>query len=313
MNAAEAIAALLDALSPVTDQLADLPWREAGDAERLSVRPAHVTTACPAALALDGDTGFEARPVVVAPAATGAVLDRLLLGDRDPARVLGPADPASAFREVLASPPEHWAWDWATTATREQRAVLSAAVGRRAAGVARMLSPWPPPDATHAGRRPPWTHPTRPLRLVGGVDVTLGKRDGTHTVVVVLTGDHTGGTRRRLAYEALVELLVLRRAPAVVRGLLPDAGRDWALAVDDEVLVDGISAAAEAAATALGVQRTDASRLPRRPSPACRRCAHRRGCPEGAAWIDGPGRLALGFLPSPTEHAPELPRAAGSD
>ncbi|HET9459882.1 MAG TPA: hypothetical protein VFO51_07885, partial [Sphingomicrobium sp.] len=180
----------------------------------------------------------------------------------------------------------------------EERALLSAAVSRRASGVARMLQPWPPPDATHAGRRPPWTHPTRPFRLTGGIDATFGRRDGTHTIVVVLTGDHSATTRDRLAYEALVELLGLRRAPAVVRGLMPDAGRDWSVAVDDRLLEDGIGAAVAAARTALGIRRADGAGLPRHPSPACRRCAHATGCADGQAWLDGPGRRRLGFLPA---------------
>lgn len=299
MNAAELTPALLEALAPVAEQLPDVRWRDADPDDRLGVRPGTVAVACPASVALDGDTGFVARPVTVGPAASGAVLDRLLLGPRDPSRARSSDDPGTAFREVLASPPEHWAWDWATTAAREEKALLAGVVSRRAAGIARMLTPWPPPGVTHAGRRPPWTHPDRPLRVTGGVDLTIGKRDGTHTIVLALTGDHSGATRDRLAYEAVVELLTVRRAPAVVRALLPDAGRDWSLAVDDDLLRTGVGAVAAAARTALGVARLDATGLPRTPSPACRRCAHRSGCEPGAAWLAGPGRLRLGFLPPP--------------
>lgn len=309
MNAADLVALVLEAVAPVTDQLPELSWRDASDGARLTIRPAHLAAACPAAMALDGDEGFTPKPVLVGPAATGAVLDRLLLGPRDPSRPGNVSDPATAFREVLADPPEHWAWDWATAAaTREERALLSAAVSRRAGAVARMVQPWPPPDATHAGRRPPWTHPQRPFRLTGGIDVTLGKRDGTHTIVVVLTGDHTGATRARLAYEAVIETLVLRRSPAVVRGLLPDAGREWSLPVTDDVLEVGAAAAGDAARAALGISRRDAAGLDRLPGPACRRCPHFDGCDEGRAWLAGAGRLRFGFLA-----APELPRAAPSD
>ena len=297
MNAAELTARLLEALAPVADQLPDVRWRDADAADRLSVRPGTVAVACPASTALDGDTGFVAKPVTVGPAASGAVLDRLLLGPRDPSLANASHDPGTAFREVLAQPPEHWAWDWATTATREEKALLAGVVSRRAAGIARMLGPWPPPGVTHAGRRPPWTHPHRPLRVTGGVDLTIGKRDGSHTIVLALTGDHSGATRDRLAFEAVVELLTVRRAPAVVRALLPDAGRDWSLTVDDDLLVTGVATVAAAARTALGVSRLDPAGLPRRPSPACRRCAHCTGCEPGRAWLDGPGRLRLGFLP----------------
>jgi hypothetical protein len=235
------------------------------------------------------------------------VLDRLLLGDLDPLRVNRPQDPATAFRDVYKGTPDDWAWRWAKDeATPEQRILLHAAVSRRVAGAARLLDPWPPPDATHAGRRAPWPHPTKPLRLAGATDVTLGKRDGTHTLVVVLTGDHTGTTRERVAFEAVVEVLLRRRTPAAVRALLADAGRDWSVAVDDDLLATGIEAVGTAARTALGARRADAAGLPRRPGPACRRCAHATGCAEGAAWLAGPGRLRLGFLP-------ELPRPAGSD
>src|SRR5262249_43657763 len=155
----------------------------------------------------DGDGEFVARPAVAGPGATGAVLDRLLLGPLDPRRPGGPTNPGQAFREVLQHPPEQWAWEWASQATKPEKALLNGVVSRRIAGIARMLdqpSPehagWPPPTATQAGRRPPWNHPSRPLRLHGSGEVTLGKRDGTHTVVAVLTGDHTTATRQRLAY-----------------------------------------------------------------------------------------------------------------
>jgi hypothetical protein len=297
VNAAELTAEVLTALAPVADQLPDLRWRDAGEADRLTVRPGTVSVACPASTALDGDPGFVAKPVTVGPAASGAVLDRLLLGPTDPSRAGGATDPGTAFREVLAHPPEHWAWDWATKANRQEKALLSGVVSRRSAGIARMLGTWPAAGVTHAGRRPPWTHPHRPLRVTGAVDLTIGKRDGTHTIVLALTGDHAGATRDRLGYEAVVELLTLRRAPAVVRALLPDAGRDWSLTVDDDLLATGVRAVAAAARTALGVARLDAGGLPRTPSPACRRCAHQAGCEPGEAWLTGPGRLRLGFLP----------------
>ncbi len=80
-------------------------------------------------------------------------------------------------------------------------------------------------------------------------------------------------------------------------GLLPDAGRRWSVAVDDALLDEGIDAAADAARTALGVQRRDAAGLERRPGPGCRSCAHAVTCDSGTAWLHGPGRLRLGFLP----------------
>jgi hypothetical protein len=307
VNAAEVVAAVLDALAPVTDQLPDGRWQDTADDERLTVRSTGHVAGCPAAAALDGDTPFETSPVLAGPAAAGAVLDRLLLGDADPMRVDRPKDPATAFREVYKQEPDDWAWRWAREeATPAERALLSAAVARRVAGAARMLQPWPPSEATQAGRRSPWSHPSKPLRLAGAADVTLGKRDGTHTLVAVLTGDHTGATRDRLAFEAVVEVLLRRRAPAAVRAVLADAGRDWSAAVDDALLTTGIEVIATAARTALGVQRRDATGLARRPGPACRRCAHAAGCTEGDTWLNGPGRLRLGFLP-------ELPRPSGSD
>ena len=299
MNAAEVTAAVLEALAPVTDQLPEVRWKAATDGDRVAVRSTTVALACAAAAALDGDGEFVARPAVAGPGATGAVLDRLLLGPLDPQRAGGPTDPGTAFREVLAHPPDQWAWEWAAAASRPEKALLSGVVNRRIAGIARMLQPWPHPDATQAGRRPPWNHPTRPLRVHGSAEVTLGKRDGTHTIVAVLTGDHTGATRQRLAYEAVVEVLSVRRSPAVVRGLLPDAGRDWSVRVDDDLLATGVAAIANAARTALGIARGDAGGLPRQPSPACRWCAHRAGCAEGEAWLAGPGRLRLGFLAPP--------------
>jgi hypothetical protein len=304
----ELTAAVLEALTGVTDQLPDARWADAPEAERLAVRPAHVAAACATAFALDGESPFEPTPVLAGPAATGAVLDRLALGRLDPRLASRPTDPMSAFHEVYKERPEtDWAWTWAAReATPAERALLAAAVSRRTAGAARMLHPSPWMGVTQAGRRAPWTHPQRPLRLAGATDLTIGKRDGTHTLVVLHSGDHTGSTRHRLAYEAVVEQLLLRRPPAVVQALFPDAGRAWSIAVDDDLLLTGVEAAAAAARTALGARRADAAGLPRRPGPACRSCTHAAGCADGAAWLAGPGRLRLGFLP-------ELPRPAPSD
>jgi hypothetical protein len=125
----------------------------------------------------------------------------------------------------------------------------------------------------------------------------LGRRDGTHTLVIVIGGDHRSSTRRRLTYEALVEALALRRPPAAVLGLLPDAGRSWRVDVDEALLLEGVDAATLGAKTALGVARATGRSLPRTPGPLCRRCAHRASCAEGTAWLAGPGRRRSGFLP----------------
>lgn len=296
--AADLVGALVDALAPVADQLPDVRWADATDAERLAVRPGQLAAACPAQAALDGDDGFEPTPVTAGPAASLDVLDRLVHGSLDPSRPLPAADPGGGFLSVWAERLEDWPWDWARKeAGPADRALLAGAVRRRVTALARMLRPWPPPDASTVGHRLRWFHPQRPLRLDSRADLVLGRRDGGHTLVVLLTGDHGHATRRRLAYDALLETVSLRRPPAAVRGLLPDAGRDWAVPVDDALLAEGVAAAADAARLALGVQRRDAAALARRPGTHCRRCAHAGACPQGTAWLDGPGRLAHGFLP----------------
>ena len=297
MTAADLVTDLIAALAPVADQLPDVRWRDATAGEKLSVRNGHLAAACPVQAALDGDGGFETTPTTAGPSAALTVLDRLLLGGLDPMRGAPATDPPTAFRATYQEHLDDWPWTWARDeASPEQRALLAAAASRRASGFARMLAPWPPPGVGHIGMRLSWLHPERPLQLGTRVDAVLGRRDGTHTLVVHLTGDHGDATRRRLAYDAVLETVSLRRAPAAVRGLLPDAGRDWTVAVDDALLAEGVAAAGAAARTALGTQRLDAAGLTARAGPACRYCAHQEGCEPGTAWLRGPGRLRHGFL-----------------
>jgi hypothetical protein len=296
LNPADVVTRLVEALGPVADQLADVPWRDATWDERLGIRSGQVAVACPARAALDGDEPFETSPTIAGPAAGLGVLDRLALGHRDVTRGGAATDPMSAFRVAYKDEHEKWPWDWAHGGTEEQRVLLAGAATRRAAGIARMLDPWPPTALGFVGFEPNWLYPQRPMRLKARFDAVLGRRDGTHTLVAVIAGDHGPATRRRLAYDALLEVLSLRRAPARVLGLLPDAGRRWSVPVDDALLDEGIEAAAVAARTALGVQRRDATGLERRPGPGCRSCAHAVTCDSGSAWLAGPGRLRLGFL-----------------
>jgi len=290
------------ALEAVADQLPSTPPGEKVDpGERLEVRGSDLTRAlgCPAGTALDGEEPFEAGAASAGWGAASTVLDRLLTGHVDPGRGQPPTDPASGFRTAMREIERlDWPWTWLDAAGPADRAVTAAEVHRRVSAVARVLEPWPPPSARHVGLRPMWTFPGRPLRLRGRLDLVLGRRDGSHTIVVALNGDHGRTTRARLAFEALVETLTLRRPPATVLGLLPDAGRRWPLAVDDRVLAEGVDAAGLAARVALGRRRRDATGLERRPGPRCRGCAQRADCAQGVAWLDGPGRLRSGFLPS---------------
>lgn len=301
MTPAELQALVVAALQGVADQLPSTPPGEKVDLdERLDVSSFAVGRAlgCPAAAALDGEEPFEEGPATAGWSASSTVLDRLIAGHLDPRQGRPPADPATGFRVAMRETERlDWPWTWLDRAGPAERAVTAAEVHRRVAAVARMLDPWPPPDVRHIGLRPSWTFPGRPLRVRGRVDVVLGRRDGSHTIVVALPGDHGPTTRGRLAFEALVETLALRRAPAAVLGLLPDAGRRWPIAVDDELLMTGVDVTAVAARVLLGRRRREATGLDRRPGPRCRSCGHRAACAEGVAWLAGPGRLRAGFLP----------------
>ncbi len=298
MNAPELVAAVVEALEAVADQLPPSPPGEKVDpAERLVVRSGDL--GCPAAAALDGEDPFVEQAATAGWGAASTVLDRLVTGHVDPRRGRPPTDPAAGFRTAMREVELlDWPWTWLDTAGPADRATTAAEVHRRVAATARLLDPWPPPDARMIGVRPTWWFPGRPLRLQGRIDAVLGRRDGTHTAVVVLPGDHGPSTRSRLAYEALLESLAQRRPPATVLGLLPDAGRRWPLAVDDALLLEGVEVAAVAARTALGRRRRDAAGLDRRPGVRCRWCAHAATCAEGVAWLAGPGRLRSGFLPT---------------
>lgn len=293
------VADLVEALAPTAEQLPDIAWREATAGEKLVVRADHLATACPVQAALDGDGDFDTTPVTAGPTAAMGVLDRLVHGSLDPSRPFPASDPGDGFRAVWDEKLDDWPWDWARDeASPAERALLSGAVNRRVGAVARMLDPWPPPDATSIGRRNNWLHPERPLQLRTRTDLILGRRDGTHTLVVLLGGDHGPVTRRRLAYDAVLEAVSLRRPPARVRALLPDAGREWTVEVDDDLLAEGVTAAADAARLALATQRIDPAGLAPQPGAVCRYCAHVARCPEGEAWLAGPGHLRHGFLRS---------------
>lgn len=292
--------AAVAALEGVADQLPESgPGQRTPPGDWLTIRSTMLSgaLACPAAASLDGEEPFEESAAVVGWGAASTVLDRLVHGHLDPGRGLAPTDPASGFRTALREVDQlEWPWPWIDQATKADKAVTAAQVHRRLAAVARLLDPWPPPDASHVGWRAKWTFPGRPLALQGRADLVLGRRDGTHTLVVSLSGDHGPATRARLAFEAVVEALQLRRPPAVVLGLLPDAGRRWPLQVDDSVLADGVTSAGLAARVALAARRRDAAGLERRPGPRCRTCEHRPSCGVGTAWLDGPGSRYLGFL-----------------
>lgn len=314
MNAEELKAAVVDALATVADQLPEAPPGGRVDpAERLDLRGTNVSdvVGCPAAAALAGEEPFVECAATAGWGAAAVVLDRLVSGHLDPGRGHPPTDPASGFRTALAEV-EHlgWPWTWLAGADRAERALTAGEVHRRLSAAARLLSPFPPTGVSHVGRRPSWSFPGRPLRLVGRVDLVLGKRDGRHTLVVVLNGDHGPATLPRLAFEALVESLELRRPPATVLGLLPDAGRRWPVAVDDELLEHGVAVAALLARARLGQRRRDANGLERRPGPRCRECAERASCAEGASWLAGPGRLRAGFLPPGSPVRLNSPRRA---
>ena len=300
--------AVVAALAGVADQLPESPPGTKVDAnDRLVVRSSAVPRAlsCPAATALDGDTAFEERAATAGWSASVTVLDRIVSGHLDPSRGQPPQDPATGFRTALREIERlDWPWPWIDGADRAEKAVTAAEVHRRVAATARVLEPWPPADARHIGTRPSWSFPGRPLRLQGRVDAVLGRRDGTHTIVVGVGGDHGAATRAQLAFEAVIEALQTRRPPAVVLGLLPDAGRRWPLAVDDALLTEGVAVAGLAARVALGARRADDTGLERRAGPRCRWCAHSAACGPGTAWLAGPGRLRSGFLPPASDLTP---------
>lgn len=300
VNAPELQAAAVEALAAVADQLEPAaPGERPTPGDRLDVRGTDLSRAlgCPVATALDGEEPFEERAGLAGWGATSAALRLILTGHADPNRARRPTDPATAYRVALREPDPDWPFTWLASADKADRAAVAAEVHRRAAAVARLFDPWPPPDVRHVGLRSSWTFPGRPLRLVGRADLVLGRRDGSHTIVVSLGGDHSAHTRARLAFEAVVEALSLRRPPATVLGLLPDAGRRWAVEVDDALLRDGVAVAAEAARVVLGRRRRDPTGLARRPGTRCRACPHGAGCPEGEQWLIGAGSRAFGFLP----------------
>jgi PD-(D/E)XK nuclease superfamily len=194
-------------------------------------------------------------------------------------------------------------WEAGDTATL---AAVAATAGRWLAGFLRVLG-WPlPPHLTLLGApgptaasSPSWRPDKHsPVTVASGADARIGRVTGSGGFGLVVHRAATrddGSLRDRAAFEAAAGALAIGVAPAHVLVTAGDAGERVTIPVDDDLLARGAErivgvAVQRAVAVERGFDAADA-----RPSPGCRHCDHRRGCPPGESWVRGPGRWRGGL------------------
>ncbi|QYG92132.1 PD-(D/E)XK nuclease family protein [Iamia sp. SCSIO 61187] len=234
----------------------------------------------------DQDPAFAVSPPVV----RGAVAHKAIeLGiNRRPGTPLPPpADLVDAAMESLERS-EQWMAEWLRTCPDDERAEVR---GHAIARVTAYDEVWPPLES----RWRPATEVKVRTDLAGGrvtlsgrVDLAIGRAEG-RTAGKVIVDFKTGGPalahRDDLRFYALVETLRLGVPPRAVATSYLESGD---LHVE-EVTVGGLEAAAarvvDGASRMVAIRHHDHPPVAR-PSPLCRWCRARPGCPTGQAYLD---------------------------
>ena len=258
------------------------------------MRNGHVSTVRPVKAALDGDGEFQTTPTA-GPAAASRSSTGCCSADstRCAARrreIRLPSAPPTRSSSTTGRGPGR------DEASPEQRRCWPAA-SRRVSGIARMRSHRGCRRRRGTRMRLSWPDPERPLQLSTRADAVLGRRDGTHTWSCTSEAT-TAQPRRRLAYDAVLETVSLRRPPAAIRGLPPDAGRTGPSPSTTPCWPRG---------RRRGRRRPHGPRRPAprrhrtgRPTARRRYCAHRDRCEPARRGSEGPGGCVTGSsLPTP--------------
>lgn len=273
-EAGRLLAPLADLAAPVAPG-ADAPWDQL---VRVGEHQVRLASACGASLAFDGE--FEGWRAAFARRRIGrSVLERMRKG--------ASLDPSSLAREIVADAAEHgrdglslWLADLGPGGTAAVvRDATSWAVAARTA-----MRTWPPvatkfdsPPAVYT-----WTVPGRAVRLEATADGVM--RDAGALLVLATSTVSPAAARRELAWLGLVATLASGRIPRQVTRIDLASGERRTVPVTDDVLDDGLTAAAVAVAAAMAARYT----APAAPSPGgwCRACRGRTHCEPGRAWLE---------------------------
>jgi hypothetical protein len=284
-EAVRVLAPLADLAAPVAPG-ADAPWDQLVRVNEHQVREA---ASCLARAAFDSD--FDGWRAAFARKRIGrSVLERMRKG--------ASLDPSTLAREVVVDAAEHgrdglsqWlgllgpggmaavvrdATTWATTARAEMRT-------------------WPPPADTKFDNPPAiyrWQLPGRAVQLEATADGVV--RGAGALLLLTTAAVDNAGAQRELAWLAFVATVATGRLPTSVTRIDLASGARRRVPVTDDVLDDGLTAAARAVEAAMAARYT----APATPTPGrwCRSCAGRTVCEPGAAWLHD--------LRATTPHAP---------
>ena len=273
-EATRLLAPLADLAKPVAAG-ADVPWDEL---VRVGEHQVRLAADCPASLVFDGD--FDGWRAAFARKRIGrGVLERMRKG--------ATLDPSALAREIVVDGAEHGRdglSQWlATLGPGGTAAVVRDATTWAVAARAAMRT-WPPPSTKFDN--PPalytWALPGRAVRLEATADGVM--RDaGALLLLTTATGDG-GAVRRELAWLAFVATVARGSVPRHVTRIDLASGDRRTVPVTDDVLDDGLTAAAVALDAAMAVRFT----APAEPTPGrwCRTCHGRTTCEPGGAWLE---------------------------
>ena len=265
---------LADLAAPVAPG-ADAPWDQL---VRVGEHQVRLASDCEASLAFEDD--FDGWRAAFARRRIGrGVLERMRKG--------ATIDPSSLAREIVADAAEHgrdglsqWLAHLGPGGTAAVvRDATTWSVAARAS-----IRTWPPPSTRFDN--PPavytWTVPGRAVRLEATADGVM--RDAGALLVLATTTADVTAVRRELAWLALVATLAAGRVPRQVTRIDLVSGDRRTVPVTDDVLDDGLTAAAVSVAASMAARYT----VPVVPTPGrwCRACTGRTRCEPGVAWLE---------------------------
>lgn len=262
---------LADLAAPVRDG-SDAPWDQL---VRIRLHEVRRAADCPASLAHLGE--FEGWRTAFARRRLGlVVLEKLRKGARDPTAVA-----IAALDDLVASGRGGFE-QWLAELNPGGRAtVVREAVGFAVAARIALHASWPPDGTRFVAAPWRWQVPGRAVALEASVDavaVHRGER-GTARSLLVLGTDEVDERALRLAvaWPALVCALRTGQVPLRVTRIDLADGARRSFTVTDDVLDDGLTAAAAAVGAAMAARFSG----PARPVPGrwCRRCPGRDSCP----------------------------------
>ena len=274
VEAARLLAPLADLAKPVAPG-ADAPWDEL---VRVGEHQVRLAADCAASLAFDGD--FDGWRAAFARKRIGrGVLERMRKG--------ATLDPGALAREIVVDGAEHGRdglSQWLATLGPGGVAAVVRDATTWATSARAAMRTWPPPNTKFDN--PPaiytWQLPGRAVRLEATADGVM--RDaGALLLLATATGDDAA-LRRELSWLAFVATIARGSVPRQVTRIDLASGDRRTVPVTDDVLDDGLTAAAVALDAVMAARFT----APAEPVPGrwCRACHGRTTCEVGRAWLD---------------------------